>query len=45
MGGFGDAGDKLKKLDWGQMNLKPIAKNFYHECASVTRREQVKIGI
>jgi hypothetical protein len=37
---FGDAGDKLRKIDWSQQHLRPIEKNFYHENAAVTRRDQ-----
>lgn len=40
-GGGGSAGSKLREIDWSRENLRPIQKNFYHEHATVSRRDQV----
>ncbi|KAE9419430.1 hypothetical protein Angca_007565, partial [Angiostrongylus cantonensis] len=42
-GGGGNPGGRLRDIDWSKENLKPIQKNFYHEHATVTRRDQYEI--
>ncbi|CAI4223209.1 unnamed protein product [Auanema sp. JU1783] len=42
-GASSNPGSRLRDIDWSREALKPIQKNFYHECASVTRREQYEI--
>ncbi|CAB3398818.1 unnamed protein product [Caenorhabditis bovis] len=39
----GAAGSRIRNIDWSRENLPPIEKNFYHEHASVTRRDQYEI--
>ncbi|KAK6058014.1 DEAD/DEAH box helicase, partial [Cooperia oncophora] len=34
---------RLRDIDWSKENLKPIQKDFYHEHATVSRREQYEI--
>ncbi|WKY09026.1 hypothetical protein Q1695_001854 [Nippostrongylus brasiliensis] len=42
-GGSSNPGGRLRDIDWSKENLKPIQKNFYHEHATVARREQYEI--
>ncbi|XGW06913.1 hypothetical protein V3C99_016879 [Haemonchus contortus] len=42
-GGQGNPGSRLRDIDWSKENLKPIQKDFYHEHAAVTRRDQFEI--
>ncbi|PAV70798.1 hypothetical protein WR25_05417 [Diploscapter pachys] len=41
--GEGNAGSRLKPIDWSKERLATIQKSFYVECASVTRRDQHEI--
>uniref|UniRef100_A0A1I7XHK3 Helicase ATP-binding domain-containing protein n=1 Tax=Heterorhabditis bacteriophora TaxID=37862 RepID=A0A1I7XHK3_HETBA len=42
-GSNANPGSRLRDIDWSRENLKPIQKNFYHEHAAVTRRDQYEI--
>lgn len=42
-GNRGTAGGNLRSIDWGRENLRPFQKNFYHEHAAVSRRDQYEI--
>ncbi|CAI5450038.1 unnamed protein product [Caenorhabditis angaria] len=42
-GSSGSAGGKLRTIDWSRENLVPIQKDFYHENAAVSRRDQYEI--
>lgn len=42
-GSNGSAGGRLRDVDWSAENLTPIEKDFYHENAAVSRREQYEI--
>ncbi|PIC22378.1 hypothetical protein B9Z55_016459 [Caenorhabditis nigoni] len=39
----GSAGGRLRDIDWTAENLQPIQKDFYHENAAVSRRDQYEI--
>lgn len=42
-GGSSNPGGRLRDIDWSKENLKPIQKNFYHENAAVSRRDQYEV--